>query len=275
MRYDFVVPNEGSLAPEAVKNVTVFEDIGWDGLWLTDHVIGLKAYRPVYSGYWLEVLTTMAYVAARTKKARIGVGVLVVPYRNPVMTAKILSTIDFLSDGRVDFGVGTGWARREYEALGQADHFEKRGEITNASLDLILKCWQGGEFAHESEHFNFRNMMFEPVPVQKPRIPLWIGALGTAKRPMERAAKYADYWHPGELTPEELKEGGARLADMAGRKIPITTRIPVPFGTDASEVAAKANSFEEVGCEMIAFEVKDCPTYKDLANFSEQIKNAL
>lgn len=274
MRYDFVVPNEGVHAHEAVKKAAIFEDMGWEGLWFTDHVIGLKAFDPVYGAYWLEVLTSMAYVAANTKKARLGVGVLVVPYRNPVLTAKILSTIDFLSDGRVDFGVGTGWARNEYHALGQGEKFEQRGKITNESLDLMLKCWQGGEFAHESEFYNFRNIMFEPTPVQKPRIPLWIGARGVAKLPLARAAKYADYWHPTELSVEDFKEGSARLNELAGREIPGTMRLHFDHGTDPKAIVDKVNLLGEAGCVQVAVDIKNSPSFSALADIAEKILKA-
>ena len=263
MRIDLVLPNEGPFALEAIHTAPRFEEMGFGGLWLTDHVIGIEGYRPVYGDYWLEILTALSYVAASTKKIRLGTGVLVVPYRDAVLTAKMLSTIDVLSGGRLDVGVGTGWARREFNALGRGEVFEDRGAFTDEALDVFNTCWKGGELSHEGRWSKSSKIRFEPAPVQTPRPPLWVGGRGLAPAPLRRAAKYADVWHPTSLTPDEIREGGEKLDAMAGRKIPRSIRTTV---TDHDEL----RRYRDAGCIQAAVDLK-AETYAEFLKGAEAL----
>lgn len=253
MRLDVVLPNEGAYCEAAVRAAPLFEDMGFEGLWLTDHVIGMEGYKPVYGDVWLEILTTLAYVAATTKKIRLGTGVLVVPYRDAVLQAKMLATIDVLSNGRLDIGVGTGWARREFQALGRADFFEPRGAATDDALETWKVCWQGGELSLDSRFTKASKIRFEPTPTQKPGPPIWIGARGLAPAPLRRAAKFADVWHPSGVTPEEIKEGGDRLDEMAGRKIPRSIRTQQ---ADDNSIRDQLRRYRDAGCIQAAIDFK-------------------
>jgi probable F420-dependent oxidoreductase len=255
MRLDLVIKNEGAASRDILKSAPRFEDMGFDGLWLTDHVIGIPAYT-MYGGYWLEILTTMSYLAATTRRIRLGTGVLVLPYRDPVLTAKMLATIDVLSDGRVDFGIGTGWALDEFQALGAEPKFESRGRATDEALAVMLKCWQGGQVAFDGTWSKIPEVEFAPTPVQKPRIPIWVGARGTAAAPLNRAARFADIWHPVGLSPDELKAGGEKLDDLAGRKIPRSIRIAFESGTEPAVMVDRLQAFRDVGCVQAAVEFR-------------------
>ncbi|MGE0387598.1 MAG: TIGR03619 family F420-dependent LLM class oxidoreductase [Gammaproteobacteria bacterium] len=257
MRLDIIVPSEGPFATEAVQAAPLLEDMGYDGLWFTDHVVGIN-YKPVYTNTWLEILTTVAHVAARTKRVRLGTGVLVLPYRDAVLTAKMLTTIDVLSGGRLDLGVGTGWSRGEFHALGRGALFEARGAATDETLDVMLRCWQGGTFGWEGRWTSIRKMEFEPTPVQRPRIPIWVGARGTASAPLRRAAKYADYWYPtSDVTPAQIREGGALLDEMAGRAVPRTIRLLVPVTTPAAQIVDLLAQYRDAGCVQASVELKE------------------
>ncbi len=256
MRLDLVVPNEGPFALEAVRASAQFEQMGYDGLWFTDHVVGVRSFQPVYGPYWLEVLSALAYAAANTSRVRLGIGVLVLPVRDPVYTAKVLSTIDNLSDGRVDLGIGTGWAKSEFHALGRGDLHDVRGPYTDECMDVMLRCWEGGEFGYEGRWVNFRRIQFEPVPVQKPRIPIWVGSRGTARAPMRRVAKYADVWHPTGVTPDELETGGAKLDEMAGREIPRSIRTQLAADTESSKMLDHLAAYRDAGCVEAAVDLK-------------------
>jgi probable F420-dependent oxidoreductase len=224
MDVGLVIPNTWEGAIDTVRRMPqAAEAWGYDAVWVTDHVIGVKSYEPVYGPIWAEALTSLAYVAGTTSRIRLGVGVMVVPYRNPVYAAKVLATVDQLSDGRLILGVGTGWSRSEYHALGVANAFEQRGAVTDESLDLMLKCWAGGELAFEGEFFAFRRIEFEPASYQRPHPPIWVG--GQTGRALRRAAKYADVWHPTGLSPEDVRTMGERLDEQAGRAIPRSIRI--------------------------------------------------
>jgi probable F420-dependent oxidoreductase len=255
MRLGLVINNNGASAPKAVKRMSLeAEALGYDSLWVTDHVIGVKSFKPVYGATWMEPLTSLAWIAAATSKIRLGIGVLVVPYRDPVYTAKVIATIDQLSDGRVDLGIGTGWARAEYHALGRGAIFDQRGAITNESLDIMLRCWKGGEFAWDGEFFQFRNIQFDPVPVQRPRVPLWIGSRTAQKAPMQRVAKYADVWHPTGLTPEELQQSGKELDEMAGRAIRRTVRLSHTQASSTDDWIALLSAYRDAGVDEAAID---------------------
>lgn len=276
MRIDLVIPNQETYGLEAVQAARELEQLGYDGLWFTDHVVGYEMFKPVYGAYWLEVLTAMTHAAAITERVRIGAGVLVLPYRDAVYTAKVLASLDVLSNGRVDLGVGTGWCRAEFHALGRADLFEKRGAYTNEALDVMQYCWnaQGEEeLAFAGDFTNFRSMQFQPVPKQSPRIPLWIGARGTAIAPTRRAAKYADVWHPTGLDAHELAEGRDRINELAGREVPISSRIRVQ-GQPIGEVAERVAEHRDVGCIQIAMDL-EAKSMKEFMTGAEEFIGAV
>jgi len=253
VRLDLVLPNEGPFAEAALRAAPEFEALGFGGLWLTDHVIGLQAYRPVYGDHWLEILTSLAYLAASTREIRLGTGVLVAPYRDAVLQAKMLTTIDVLSNGRLDVGVGTGWARREFLALGRNQLLEPRGKATDEALDVFLELCKGGEHTYERTWSTVNKMTFEPTPKQQPHPPLWIGARGLAPAPLRRAAKYADVWHPSGVTPDEMRRGGEQLDAMAGRKIPRSIRMQV---SDSAQLLDELRRYEDAGCVQAAIDFK-------------------
>ncbi|MDB5448726.1 MAG: luciferase family protein [Phenylobacterium sp.] len=251
MRLDVVLPNEGPFAVEALRAAAQFEAMGYEGLWLTDHVIGIEGYRPVYGDFWLEILTSLSFVAASTKTIRLGTGVLVLPLRDAVLTAKMLATIDVLSNGRLDLGIGTGWARREFSALGRGEAFEPRGAVTDEALDVFLECWKGGEHSFERRFSQVSKIRFEPTPVQKPHPPIWVGGRGLAPAPLRRAAKYADIWHPTGITPDEIREGGEKLDALAGRKIDRSIRLQA--GADLRD---QLRRYRDAGCIQAAIDFK-------------------
>ena len=272
MRLDIVLPNEGDYGIEAMETGAYYEAMGWEGLWLSDHLLGIKEDH-IHTDSWLDILIAMAHLAAKTRKIRIGSGVVVLPYRDPVLLARMVATLDQLSGGRIDFGVGVGWLWRESQAVGVGRSFEVRGDWSNEMLDCILECWKGGTVSFKGKYFDVPEVHFEPVPVQPGgRVPLWIGTLATGGKPIERVAKYADYWHPSEgdtkgnlITPERFRETGERLDEMAGRKIPRTIRLP---GTgDPQAKVDLLHRFAEAGCVQAAvsfFDYADIPpTFAD------------
>ena len=251
MRLDLVAPNDGPFALEVLQAAPKFEAAGWDGLWLTDHIVGVKAYGDQYDQQWLELLTCMTYVAARTSRVRIGAGILVAPYRDPVTAAKMIATMDVLSGGRIDIGIGTGWARREFAAVGRGDVFEDRGAFTNEVVEVMLACWKTGPIAFDGRWFKLEAFDFAPGPTQGDRIPLWIGSRGLEAAPLRRVARFADYWHPtGEVSPDHMREGGDRLDEMAGRKITRTVRIDC--SGDARHFVDLLGRYSEAGCVQAA-----------------------
>ena len=223
MDIGLVVRNSGVSSIQAVQEMPqIAEELGYRSVWLTDHVIGMPTYAPKYELEWSEALTCLSFIAASTTDIRIGVGVLVVPYRHPVYAAKVLSTIDNLSSGRLLVGIGSGWSRREYAALGHASDYDARGTVTDEAVDVILRCWTGGDVQWQGEHFSVPKVSFAPLPTQLPHPPIWVG--GNTLRAIRRASRFGDAWHPTNLPAEDLARLGDQLDEMAGRKIRRTVR---------------------------------------------------
>ena len=276
MRIDLVVPNHASFGPDAIAAAPELEDMGYNGLWFTDHVVGYEFFKPVYGSYWLEALTAMTQAAALTKRIRIGAGVLVLPYRDPVYAAKVLATIDVLSGGRVDLGVGTGWCRAEFHGLGRQDFFDRRGACTDEALDVMRLCWScdpDEEIAFDGEFSSFRGVRFNPVPVQGSQVPIWVGSRGIAARPLKRAASYADVWHPTGLTPDEIEEGSAKLDGLAGRHIPVSARMR-RAGRGTAELAEAVDAHRDAGCVQIAMDLQ-CDTLAGFMGSAEEFLDSV
>jgi probable F420-dependent oxidoreductase len=182
---------------------------GVDRLVLSDHVVfgeHLDAYadpslggtaggqQPTGpDGMWLDPIITIAYLAAVTTRVRFGTSILLAALRRPVVLAKMAATIDVLSRGRLDIGVGVGWQREEYEAAGLP--FERRGELLNQTLDICQGLWRNPVFSYDGDGVRFDGIHQMPKPVQSGGVPIWVS--GTVnKGAMDRLARYGSGWIP-------------------------------------------------------------------------------
>ena len=178
----------------------------------------------------------MSFIAAHTSRIGVGVSVLIMPYRNPIATAKALATLDLMSNGRLTVGVGVGWNETESQALGES--FHERGARTNEYLRLWQACWAPGKVSFAGKFFSFADMHVNPKPLQQPQPPIWIG--GTSDAALRRAARYAAVWQPTPLPLDQLVERRAALAkacEAAGRA-PIPTRMS--FRVELSTITGHA-----------------------------------
>jgi probable F420-dependent oxidoreductase len=163
---------------------------------------------------YLEPLALMGWLLASTRRIRVGPSVLVIPYRNPVVTAKQLAVLDVLSGGRVFVGCGTGWWPEEFEAL-QAPPFAERGAVTDEYLRLMVELWTSDAPAFEGKYYRLRDVAMFPKPVQRPHPPIWIG--GHTPPALRRAGELGDAWHPIGLRPPAAlgpDEYAAKAADV-------------------------------------------------------------
>ena len=205
------------------------EEVGFEAIFVNDHIIVGSDAR---SAPWTNVydpFVSMSYIAAHTSRIGVGVSVLIMPYRNPIPTAKALATLDLMSGGRVIVGVGVGWNEAESKALGVP--FNERGARTNEYLRLWQACWAPGLVSFDGKFFSFADMHVSPKPMQPP--PIWIGGFSDAA--LRRAARYAAVWQPTPMPIDQLAERRAALAkacEAAGRA-PIPTRMSfrVEFST--------------------------------------------
>lgn len=267
-----VIPTNEPGAAHVLHELPVrAENWGYDSLWATDHVVGVRAMQDVYGDYWLDVLTALTWIAAKTSRIRLGAGVLVVPYRNPVLAAKIATTIDLLSGGRLDLGLGTGWSRVEFRALGVENLYEPRGRVTNEALEVMRACWSGGEIDFDGEFFAFRNISVAPRPLQRPHPPLWVG--GHSAPALRRAAKFADTWHPHDISPADVERIGGRLDDMAGRMVDRSVRIELSE-SDLPRLADTVDAYEAARCKHVVLDFRSQPC-DVVARLAERAAEAL
>jgi probable F420-dependent oxidoreductase len=222
MKFGFVLPrtiNGNDLCSFAKK----VEDLGFDSVWAPDHIVipvnETRQYPYTKDGSFtaspddpqLDVLVVLSYIASSTKRIKIGTSVIIVPYRNPILQAKMLSTLDVLSRGRVICGVGVGWFQQEFEALNAP--YADRGNATDEYMEIFKILWSSSAPEFEGTHYSFKDIGFEPKPVQK-SIPIWVG--GHTKRAIRRTVKYGDAWHPTRQTPEYVSTMMNYMKDYCG-----------------------------------------------------------
>lgn len=203
MKFGISLPNFGKYAStENILEIAVLaEDLGYDSLWVSDHIIIPDSHEG-FGHVFFDPLITLGFVAARTKNISLGTSVLILPYRNPVALAKMISTLDMLSGGRVIVGVGAGWMRDEFDALGIP--YEKRGAITDEYIEVLKELWTRDKPSYKGKYISFSDIWFLPKSLQEPHPPIWVG--GGSNRAIERAARCADGWQPVGLKPEAMKE---------------------------------------------------------------------
>jgi alkanesulfonate monooxygenase SsuD/methylene tetrahydromethanopterin reductase-like flavin-dependent oxidoreductase (luciferase family) len=159
------------------------EGLGFDLLMMSDHVVVTPDVAEQYPAPFYEPFTTLAYVAGTTNRIAVGTTVLIVPYRHPLLIARMAANLNDLSGGRFVLGVGVGWARQEFEALGVP--FERRGRITDEYLDVVRKAWQDNGY-------------------RAGQIPIWVG--GNSDVGLRRARRVGDAWHPLRFKMPWLRE---------------------------------------------------------------------
>jgi probable F420-dependent oxidoreductase len=250
-------------SPEAITSTAIkAEALGYDAIFVNDHIIVDDGPRsePWTNAY--DPLVALSFIAAHTRTIRFGVSVLIVPYRNPIATAKALATIDRMSGGRLIAGVGVGWNEPEYAALGIP--FRERGARTTEYIKIWQACWAPGKVSYQGRFFSFTDMHVNPKPVQT-AIPFWVG--GTTDAGLRRAAAIATVWQPTPLSQDDLVSRQAFLRDActkAGRADVPATRMSyrVEFSTITGNPKARtpAQVAEELqryrdGAKVDAFQI--------------------
>ncbi|MGI9431911.1 MAG: LLM class F420-dependent oxidoreductase [Myxococcota bacterium] len=199
-----------------IELARIADDVGIDQVALPDHVaIGPRTDRYPYGPFplpadepWLEPLTTLAAMAAVTKRVRLATGILIAPLRSPALLAKSAATLDVLSGGRLDLGVGVGWQEEEYEA--SAVPFGERWRRMDDTLRACRALWRDAPASFASETVAFEGIYSVPQPVQPGGVPLWFGIAPT-ERGAQRMAEFGSGWMPMEAGPDDLREGIRRI----------------------------------------------------------------
>jgi probable F420-dependent oxidoreductase len=176
------------------------EALGYDMIAVPEHHIIPGEHVELSGPHYFHAAAAMAYFAGATEKIRVNSCITILPLQNPVVQAKQLATIDWLSSGRLTVTFGVGWLEREFRILGVP--FHERGRIADEYLEAMIALWTKENPEYEGRYVSFKDVAFEPKPVQKPHIPIWMG--GDADGALKRAAKFATGWWPFLTKPEDI-----------------------------------------------------------------------
>ena len=244
MKFGLVLPNFRSPANTPagiVAAATAGEIAGFDSVWVSDHILVPKEHTPY--GNVTEALITLAFLAGITSRVKLGTSVLVLPMRNPIITAKQFASLDSLAGGRTIAGVGVGWCEGEYEFL-NAD-FKHRGKLMDEFVAILRELWTAENPQH-SGTYTFSEAVFTPKPTHMP--PVWIG--GESNAAVKRAAAMGDGWQPND---RGLEEFAAKVADLrrysSGRAVTASIRMRINMQDGVQANVDRLKSYQDAGLE--------------------------
>jgi len=263
MKFDLWLPTASPMTtPELLDAVAEgAEARGIGTIWVGEHVVLFEDYASRYpyaedgripappgSGL-LEPLVTLTYLAARTTAVRLGTAMLLLPQRNPVYVAKEVSSLDWLSGGRVDLGIGVGWLKEEFDALNVP--WERRGRRTDEYLEVLRTLWVDNPSVFHGETYDLAPCEMFPKPVQQPHPPIHIG--GETPAALRRAARVGQGWHTFNRSPQELAAGLAELdghLEEAGRRRTDLRITVCPYFQELTPDAV--GQYAEAGADAVA-----------------------
>lgn len=250
------------------------EELGFDGVFIPDHVVAMPATVEHYGPNWPDPLALLAYLAGKTSRIRLGTSVVVLPYRNPLAVAKAAATVDQASGGRLIFGVGVGWDEAEFKVLNIP--FEDRGRISDEYLGLIKAAWASEFVGFEGKYFSFQRVGFAPRPLQQPHPPIWVACspFNLTRASIRRVVAAGNAWHPLGLNREQM-EVGLRLLRAEAEKLGRTPPAFCPrnllnlgerpagdgrvlFEGSPDQVADDVRFVRNLGAEWITFDLYAC-----------------
>jgi F420-dependent oxidoreductase-like protein len=236
------------------------DDAGFDHCWNMDHLasLGDDGRSDI-----LDAWTALAGMAALTTRTRIGCAVTGNTYRHPAVLAKAAVTVDLLSGGRLEFGIGAGWAEREHTMLGlEFGSAGDRADRLEEALPIIRSLWTQPSTTFAGKHYRLQDAIAEPKPVQSPHPPIWIGGTGR-RRTLRMAAEHAAVWNAPGGSPEEVAELSAVLdrhcADIGRDPAEIRRSVQMAVGDDLGALAERISGFVAVGVSEIILIVRDGP----------------
>ena len=234
------------------------EDRGFHCIWLGEHVVLFDDYDAQYpyeengkipvggDRGLLEPVTALSFMAAQTSRIRLGTGICLVPQRNPVYTAKEIAAVDYLSGGRVDFGVGIGWLEEEFRALGVP--FARRGARCREYLEVIKTLWTEDVSSYSGEFYQLDPCRQYPKPIQQPGPPIYFG--GESDAALRRVADIGDGWYGFNVAPEDVSGYLSKLdrfLDVVGRTRSDIRTVIGPYGHKLNK--DRAAQYQDVGVD--------------------------
>lgn len=251
------------------------EEAGLDSIWVTDHVIVPRDVDVIYREHMLDPLAVLPWLAAVTSRIALGTSVVILPYRTPIPVAKLLASVDVLSGGRLIVGAAIGWMEGEFAALGVP--FKERVSRSEEALELFRSLWTNERPELETPRHKLSGLQVSPMPLQKPRPPIWIG--GTSEGALRRVARFGDGWHATAATPETFRQSKQTVLKFwkeAGRegdpdwslRIPVFIEGVHQWAVDpkllggrhairgtAKQIAGQLAEYQRLGISHVALEV--------------------
>jgi probable F420-dependent oxidoreductase len=250
------------VSPESLaRSAELAESLGYHLMMISDHVAITPDVQARYPAPFYDPFVTLGWLGGMTRRIELGTTVIILPYRHPLETARLAANLDRLSGGRLILGVGVGWARQEFEALGIS--FHQRGAMSDDYLGAIKAAWTHDVASYAGRFVSFKDVHTAPRPARAPHPPIWVG--GASDAALRRAVRYGDAWHPIRIRVGWLRDTGLpRLREIAlaeGRGLPALcprirlrlTEAPLP---EAERVAGEG-SLDQVHADLEALAALD------------------
>jgi probable F420-dependent oxidoreductase len=265
------------------KAAQAAEERGFHSVWVGEHVVLFDQYAKEYpyaeSGEFpvsgeagmAEPFTTLAWLAGQTSTIRLGTGVILVPQRNPLYTAKEVANLDWLSNGRFDFGIGVGWQREEFEALDVP--WEHRGARCDEYIEVMRRLWIDSESSHQGRFWSLEPSRAFPKPIQTPHPPIHVG--GESDIAIRRVVRLGADWLPFNVSPELLVERRARLAELlegTGRDV-TDVHITASANRDSARPEL-APAFADAGASQLLVHLRRRITVDDVESALDEMAHA-
>ena len=235
---------------EVVERVRFGEDLGFDGAWGFDHLVPMYGEGP---GNCFEGMTTLAALAGRTSRIRLGLLVAGVTYRHPSVLAAEAVTVDHASNGRLELGIGAAWYEPEHRRLGlDFPPTSERFDLLEDQLEIFVRLFTGEVVSYDGHRVSLHGAQLRPLPVQQPRPPIWIGGSGP-RRALPLVARYADMWHTDTIANyRDASDRVDRLAEQAGRDPSVIGRAAsLSLSEPWDEVRRNAQARRDLGLDYL------------------------
>lgn len=266
------------------------DELGYDMLAFGEHIVVPREHVELSGPHYFHSAAGMGYYAGATQRIRVNCTLAILPLHNPLVLAKALATIDWMSSGRVDVTFGVGWLEREFEIMGVP--FHERGRISEEYVAAMIELWTKDDPVFEGKYVSFRDIAFEPKPVQKPHLPIWFG--GDSDAALKRTARYGSGWVPWLTKPADIAaridfiksqpdyKGGpfevcyGLATSRVGEGHSVNENPDARPGMSAQEIIDKLGQLKDQGVTMSSIPipaVKDIEAYADYARWViEEIK---